>query len=650
MTASNRKRTAGQRDPDMLLYAIAAGAIAVLVLAYLSWRAGRWVSGSSGDAPLNPVAAAIDIARGELAWPVAATVIFVVALVAIVVAAAAVARRRNHGAALRDFDAAASAMGRASELAGIRERDARASARRLRGRDAIAHPLHYGLLLGRLVNGPRLYMLWEWVGLVIGGPRSGKTTAYAIPMICQAPGPVFATSNKADILQATRWVRDVNDIPDTTTTATGEVFSTGPVALVRGARAALRRRAEPPRARGNIWISDLQHIAGDDGQQWWWDPFWRVHTLADARELAAIFAGAETQESARVDAYFDGGAKELLALHTLAAAVAGGDLKHVDGWLTAPKLEVARELLRRHGHPDAAARVEMTAALNPRQQDGLFDMARRFINVMTVPEYARSVLPPNRVRFDGDNTMSTQDLRHNLPQFDPQKFVTSTDTMYALSMEGAGAATSLTTALADTIFQAGVVHARRSGGRLPVPMLAVLDEAANVCKLPDLPDWYSHFGGQGIVIVTMLQSLAQASKVWSRDKLDMLVDSSNAYIYAGSSNNEQWLAGMSRLIGSRDIRRTSRSSSSGSRGSSSTSDSWSSEPILSVDDLKALPFERAILSSSGNRTVATAKNFWWDTPYAELIEASKAACSNSGDRTHKTVVDTSAATPLERKP
>ncbi len=61
-------------------------------------------------------------------------------------------------------------------------------------------------------------------------------------------------------------------------------------------------------------------------------------------------------------------------------------------------------------------------------------------------------------------------------------------------------------------------------------------------------------------------------------------------------------------------------------GSTSSSESWSSEPILGIDDLKALPAERAVLATSGNRTVVTTKNSYWLGPYAELIDASKKAC------------------------
>ncbi|WP_454174656.1 type IV secretory system conjugative DNA transfer family protein [Gordonia sputi] len=624
MSSSQRRRDRGQHE-SMALYYAAGAAIGVVVVVYLCWRIGLWLAGDHSDMPANPVNAFIELGTGKQRWPVQATIL--VALVATLAAIIAVwwSKRWHDGAILREFDRRAEFLPSANELHSVNARSARRSAQRLR-RDRIGHRFDNGLVLGRLVRGnAQLYMPWEWVGTIVGGPRSGKTTGYAIPWICQAPGPVFATSNKPDIYDATRWVRDRNDPPHAARAK--EVHAqTG----VRALTTAIAQRREPPRVRGHIWVSDLQHIAGNEGQQWWWDPFWYITELNDARELAAIFAGAETAESSHVDAYFDGGAKELLALHVLAAAVGGGDLKHVDGWLTDPHLDVAREVLRRNGHPDAAAKIETAANLNPRQQDGLYDMARRFINIMTVPAYARSVLPPSRVRFEGDNTIGNVDLTHDLPKFDPRAFVTSTDTMYALSMEGAGAATALTTALADSIFKAGVQQARRDGGRLGTPVLGILDEAANVCKLPDLPDWYSHFGSQGVVIVSMFQSLAQAAKIWSDKKLEMLLDSSNAYIFAGSSNNESYLSGLSRMVGPRDVLRRSRSQSGAAAwGSTSTSDSWSSEPILGTDDLKAMPLERALLATSGNRTVLTKKNFWWDGPYADLINTSKAACERA---------------------
>lgn len=39
---------------------------------------------------------------------------------------------------------------------------------------------------------------------------------------------------------------------------------------------------------------------------------------------------------------------------------------------------------------------------------------------------------------------------------------------------------------------------------------AVLDEAANICKIADLPDLYSHLGSRGITPYVILQSYREA--------------------------------------------------------------------------------------------------------------------------------------------
>jgi hypothetical protein len=81
------------------------------------------------------------------------------------------------------------------------------------------------------------------------------------------------------------------------------------------------------------------------------------------------------------------------------------------------------------------------------------------------------------------------------PEFDPHHFVRRGGTLYSLSREGAGNAGPLVTALTVAVVKAAEDYATTCpGGRLPVPMIGVLDEAANVCRWNDLPDLYSHYG------------------------------------------------------------------------------------------------------------------------------------------------------------
>jgi hypothetical protein len=69
-----------------------------------------------------------------------------------------------------------------------------------------------------------------------------------------------------------------------------------------------------------------------------------------------------------------------------------------------------------------------------------------------------------------------------LPTLDVTRFPDTTDTLYLLSKDGAGSASPLVAALTDQVLRAAVKTAETRGGRLDRPLLAVLDEAANICK------------------------------------------------------------------------------------------------------------------------------------------------------------------------
>ncbi|MCO1593842.1 type IV secretory system conjugative DNA transfer family protein [Micromonospora sp. RHAY321] len=62
--------------------------------------------------------------------------------------------------------------------------------------------------------------------------------------------------------------------------------------------------------------------------------------------------------------------------------------------------------------------------------------------------------------------------------------MTSTDVLYLLSEDGPGSPAPLVAALTDAVLRAGELRARASAERrLDQPLLSVLDEAANICRL-----------------------------------------------------------------------------------------------------------------------------------------------------------------------
>jgi len=572
--------------------------IVLIALGYGSLWLGHAFTDTGESIPGNPFQALFSVAGGKLTWPTVSTVIFVMAvIIGSGLAGVAAAARASRGGK-NDVDAKARLMGSTSKLTGVTGKQARDRAKSLRSdlaeRDTL-DDADIGVIVGRTVQGnQKVFMSWEDMMFALAGPRMGKTAAMAIDALCTAPGAAMFTSNK----------RDGHD-------------------LTRGVREEL----------GSVWRYDLQGIAegprtGSDG--FWWNPLRGVTSIVAARKLASYFAAASKDDSARVDAYFDGGAQELLAQMMLAASCAGGDLLHVYGWLSDEENELPQKILEEHNHQIVAMRLQSVRGLNPRQRDGLYDMARRFIGLLEEQTYVMSVLPPERVDVSLGAVLDTDIGRgvrypHSMREFVIEKFVTSTDTLYALSKEGPDSSSALTTALIGSIIDAAQRTARRSPrGRMPVPMLCILDEAANVCRLPELPAWYSHLGSQGICLMTIVQNLSQAQKVWGQDGVKQLQDAANFLWYGGGIKDKTTLSDLSALVGDHDVERWSASRGGGmfDSGSTSKSQSWSKEPIMTVDDLAAIPKTRALVQISGNRPVLMKKLYWSDGPNADAITAS----------------------------
>ena len=78
-------------------------------------------------------------------------------------------------------------------------------------------------------------------------------------------------------------------------------------------------------------------------------------------------------------------------------------------------------------------------------------------------------------------------------------------------------------------------------GGLALPLVAVLDEVANVCRWRELPDLYSHYGSRGIVVLSILQSWAQGEGCWGEQGMRKLWDASNVKIFAGGVTDLRFL-------------------------------------------------------------------------------------------------------------
>ncbi len=417
-----------------------------------------------------------------------------------------------------------------------------------------------GLRLGRLGN-RELYASEEDVLLAIAGPRSNKTSAMVVPAILTAPGPVIATSNKIDAYTLTAW----------------------------------------PRAQlGRVFVLDPQRIAGTP-QDWWWNPLTGIHGVGEAEQLVRHFVATVGGESDRADPYFTPAAGRLLTQLVLAAAVGHRDLRDVSSWL-ATQSDDPVGILQAAGHHRVAQGLTGLLETPDEQRGGVYETALTALRCLESEPVVRYVTPPTSWSEPPPDPDA-------VTVFDPWRFFAGyqsdrdgqtrcSDTLWALSREGAGTAAPVVAALVDCLLRTAAEAATASGGRIDPPVRAVLDEAANICPIRNLPDLYSYFGSMSIQVLTFLQSEPQGVALWGKAGMDKLWSASTVKLIGAAVHSDEFCERVSRLVGEHDV--PTWSDQRGRGGGSSTM-STRRDRILSVADVAALTKTEAVLLCSGRR-------------------------------------------------
>ncbi|MFD0409949.1 TraM recognition domain-containing protein [Kitasatospora sp. NPDC127116] len=463
------------------------------------------------------------------------------------------------------------------DMATLTPKAAAARARQLRPSLAEAEhiaPDDAGMLLGNLdsAGGPELRSSWEDVGLAIMAPRAGKSTALAVPAVLRAPGAVLLTSNKPDVYATTK-----------------------------------AKRAEV----GKPWTFDPQAIAYTK-REMWVDLLALAGTVEGAARLAGHFISSSVDERNRGDFWMNA-ARNLLTGLFHAAALSGAQLTDVLAWLATPADRAPVAALKTGGKTALAQQLASTVAGAQDTRDGIYETARQCVSCLLDPTILEWVTP------DPDT-----------PQFHPEKFVRSRDTLYLLSKDGGGSAAGVIAAVADSVLRAGMSAAEQAGGRLDAPLLAIMDEAANVCRIEDLPQLYSHLGSRGIDLLTILQSYRQGVRVWGEAGMDAMWGAATVKILGAGLDDPDFAEDISRLIGEHKVTESSTSHGAGGR---SVSISRRKERIMDAAEVRALPKGRALLLVTGVRVALIRLRPWYLEPNAaDLTADTKAEIQAITDR------------------
>lgn len=289
--------------------------------------------------------------------------------------------------------------------------------------------------------------------LVLGPPRSGKTTALAVPNVLCAPGAVVATSTKPDVLAST-----------------------------------LDRRA----GRGRCWLLDpMGTVRPPPGvERIRWSPVAAARTWDESLVLARSMAGAARPGGTRGESrHWTERAEALLAPLLHAAHLQGAGMETVVGWVLGQDLGPASAVLTGEGVRLGAAVLAGIEATDPREQSGIWSSAAGIL----------AAYRSERVLDHADR-----------PNFDPAALIGTSDTVYVCApARYQQLVAPIVVAFLDQARAGAYAAERRSA-----PLTLVLDEMANIAPIPDLPALVSEGGSQGLLTVGCLQDLSQARTCW----------------------------------------------------------------------------------------------------------------------------------------
>jgi len=492
----------------------------------------------------DPALAWPPAARPDLPGPVAYWGATGFVLIVVLVLATALAARFVGGGSRRtglDADSAA----KREVLRTMGQSATERAARRLRP-GGLDRPAPFvrpeGLLLGRL-GGKDVLAAWEDSLLVVGPPRSGKSSSLVVPGVVEAPGAVIVTSTRPDVLKA-----------------------------------AAKLRAQV----GPVFVFDPDGLASGSGvKPLPWSPVVGAEDVAVALRRARAMVGSSGKTGPDGD-FWTGAGADLLTRLLLAAAVGGRNAEDLASWASSPgALTSAAKILSaaaRESPSLARFASDLSATATSAAQAtsaSVLAVVARALACLANPAVAQSVNVPRSQAVD-----TTELLRERA-------------TIFCLATPGGSSPAPLLTALVSDLTEtARQMAAASPGGRLDPPLLVMLDEAANIAPLPDLPQLLAAGGGDGIVAAVILQSLDQARGRWGQQAAGAMLDSATVRLVLPGLSHPQDLRDLAALAGERGFEERSRTrSDTGSSETVATRD----KVVLRADELRALPAGSAML-------------------------------------------------------
>lgn len=237
-------------------------------------------------------------------------------------------------------------------------------------------------------------------------------------------------------------------------------------------------------------------------------------------------------------------------------------------------------------------------------------------------------------------------LQSKLGKFDSKEIaaLTSTDTIsfedigkkktavYVISSDTHTAYDFLLTIFFAQMIQQLYDFADNNGGKLPVQTFFILDEFANIGRVPDFDKKISTSRSRKISFSVILQNLDQLEAVYEKS-YETIIGNCDTHVFLGS-NSQKTVEYFSKALGEKTISYESKSKSKDKKThskSTSTSDQIMARALLTPDELRRFSNDKCIIFVKGIRPVKADKYYYFKKPMAKKMESLEINHNDIGD-------------------
>ncbi len=369
----------------------------------------------------------------------------------------------------------------------------------------------------------------------------------------------------------------------------------------------------------NVKVLNLVNPANSDG----YNPLAHVNSELDVDVIANTVVKGQKSEGGSSDPYWDDMAEMLL--------------KSLIYYLLAKRPPEEQNL---------ASCAEMVRAAN---NHGGSNLLTEMMSELPYDHPARMYYKSIEIAPEKTYGSILSSLQSKLGKFDSREIaeVTSTDTinfeeianqktaLYVISSDTHTAYDFLLTIFFSQLIQQLYDYADKNGGKLKTPCFFILDEFANIGKIPDFDKKISTSRSRKISFSVILQNLDQLEAIYEKSH-ETIVGNCDTHVFLGS-NSYKTVEYFSKELGEKTIKRKSDSinrDKSGKKTGKSESEQIMARALMTPDELRRMDNDLCIIFEKGLKPIKAHKFWYFKTPMIKEMNKVKLDHNdfNVGDR------------------